>query len=341
MDALKAAPETLSNAERDQRLRDDVRQLAAQHKDSRSLTLEVCRLLFYRYGEAPNANRVYNLTRKGSLTTITEQVAAFWQGIRGQTHIQIPCPGLAEEAADKLGGFLSSLIQDIEMRLHGQLEAHREAASDEVRSARLAAEQSESQREAVKTEALRERQAFEADLLAASERLATAQQALAVERAAVVNLHEEVTVWTARNAEAQAQLRAAQDMFTQEVASLRQALANAEARSAAAEQRALKMIEEERGRSRQLAARCTQAEQQAEAQAAKAEAQSVKAEALSSQVLALTSEASMLKGRMAAWEEERARLLAEVQRLAGAAAVAQEAPRARVRRRTILDSSQS
>lgn len=334
MDTPETVPETLSNADRDQRLRDDVRELAARHKDSRSLTQEVCRLLFYRYGEAPNANRVYNLTRKGSLTTITEQVAAFWQGLRGQTQLRIPCPGLAEEAADKLGGFLSGLIQDIEARLQGQLEAHREAASNEARAARLAAEQSESRLEAVKTEALRERQGFEADLLAASERLTTAQQALAVERAAVVNLREEVTVWTARNTEAQAQLRAAQDMFTQEVASLRQALANAEARSAAAEQRALEMIEEERGRSRQLAARCTQAEQQAEAQTAKAEA-------LSSQVLALTGEASMLKGRMAAWEEERARLLADLQRLAGAAAVAQEAPRARVRRRTTLDSGQS
>lgn len=340
METPETGSERLSNAEKDQRIREEVRRLAVQHKDSRSLTLEVSRLLFYRYGEVPNANRVYNLTRKGSLTTITEQVATFWQGLRGQTQLRIPCPGLAEEAADKLGGFLSGLIQDIEARLQGQLEVHREVASNEARAARLAAEQSESRLEAVKTEALRERQAFEADLLAASERLATAQQALAVERAAVVNLHEEVMVWTARNTEAQAQLRAAQDMFTQEVASLRQALANAEARSAAAEQRALEMIEEERGRSRQLAARCTQAEQQAEAQgrkaeaqAAKAEVQSAKAEALSSQVLALTSEASMLKGRMAAWEEERARLLAEVQRLTIAAAPVSEVPRVRARRR--------
>lgn len=332
MKAPETTSESLSNAEKDQRIREEVRRLASQHKDSRSLSLEVCRLLFYRYGEVPNANRVYNLTRKGSLTTITEQVAAFWQGIRGQTHVRIPCPGLAEEAADKLGSLLSGLIQDIEARLQGQLEAHRASARDEVRTARLAAEQAESHLEAVKAQALSVRQLLEADLAVASEQLLSAQQELAVERAAVVSLRDEVRVWTGRSAEAQGQLREAQEMFTREVASLREALASAEARSAAAEQRALEMIEEERGRQRKLAARCAQAEQQAEAQGRKAEA-------LTAQVLAITSEASMLKGRMAAWEEERARLLAEVQRLAVAAAPAQDASKVRARRRKPQDPS--
>lgn len=334
METPEIASDSLSNAEKDQRIREEVRRLALQHKDSRGLTLEVCRLLFYRYGEVPNANRVYNLTRKGSLTTITEQVGAFWQDIRGQTHVRIPCPGLAEQTADKLGGFLSGLIQDIEVRLQGQLEVHQAAARDEVRSARLAAEQAESQLEAVKSQASRDRQAIEADLVTASERLSVIQQELAVERAAAANLGEEVTAWTGRSAEAQGQLRAAQEMFAREVACLRQSLADAEARSAAAEQRALEMIEEERGRQRKLAARCTQAEQQAEAQ-------NRKAESLAGQVLALTSEASMLKGRKASWEEERARLQTEIQRLAVAAAPAQELPKVRARRRKHINSGPS
>ena len=313
METPEIASDSLSNAEKDLRIREEVRRLALQHKDSRGLTLEVCRLLFYRYGEVPNANRVYNLTRKGSLTTITEQVGAFWQDIRGQTHVRIPCPGLAEQAADKLGGFVSGLIQDIEIRLQAQLEVHQAAARDEVRSARLAAEQAESQLEAIKSQASRDRQELEGDLATATERFAAVQQELAVERAAAASLREEVTAWTGRSAEAQGQVRAVQEMFAREVAGLRQSLADAEARSAAAEQRALEMIEEERGGQRKLVAQCKQAEQQAEAQ-------SRKAEALVGQVLALTSEASMLKGRMVSWEEERARLLAEVQRLAIAAA---------------------
>lgn len=324
MDTPETAPETLSNAERDQRLRDDVRQLAAQHKDSRSLTLEVCRLLFYRYGEAPNANRVYNLTRKGSLTTITEQVAAFWQGIRGQTHIQIPCPGLAEEAADKLGGFLSSLIQDIEMRLHGQLETHREAARDEVRTARLAAEQATVELQATRLKAQQDKQMWEAELHAAGEREAALKGQLAAERATAAHLKAEADIWTARTAEAQSQLRHAQEMFTREIASLRDALALSESRAAGAEQRALERIEEERGEQRKLAARLAQAEKQKEMQAAKAEA-------LVGQVLALTSEAATLKGRLPAIEQERERLLIEVQRLIQASA--QPSTRCRVRRR--------
>lgn len=326
METPATAPDILSNAERDQRLRDDVRQLAHQHKDSRRLTLEVCRLLFYRYGEAPNANRVYNLTRKGSLTTITEQVAAFWQGLREQTQVRIPCPGLAEAAADQLGSFLSGLIQDIETRLDSQLDAHREAARDEVRNARLAAKQAEAHLEAAGTQARQQKLELEAQLSTAAGQLAAAQQELAGERATSAHLRTEAEVWTGRTAEAQAQLRQAQDMFTREVASLRQALATADVRADGAEQRALERIEEERGHQRKLAARCTQAEQQAVTQARKAEA-------LSGQVLTLTGESAMLRGRLAGLEEERARVLAEMQRLATAAEMARPAPRARSRRR--------
>lgn len=332
MNTAETAPEALTAAERDQRLRDDVRRLAGQHKDARSLTLEVCRLLFYRYGEAPNANRVYNLTRKGSLTTITEQVAAFWQGLREQTQVRIPCPGLAEEAAGQLGQFLTGLINDVSQRLDARLEAQREAARAEADQARQAAAAAEAALAAARQQAALDRRGFEAEREAMAGRLASLQQELAAERATSAHLRGEVEVWTQRVAEAQGQLREAQAMFTREVGSLRESLANAEARSAAAEQRALEMIEEERGRSRKLAARGAQAEQQAEAQGRKAEA-------LSAQVLALTGDAAMLRGRLAAWEEERARLQAEVQRLAGAVAEAQAVPRPRSRRRKMAGSA--
>lgn len=331
METPESASESLSNADKDKRIREDVRRLALQHKDSRSLTLEVCRLLFYRYGEVPNANRVYNLTRKGSLTTITEQVAAFWLGIRGQTHVRIPCPGLAEEAADKLGSFLSGLIQDIEVRLQGQLDAHRDAARDEVRTARLAADQATVELQAAKLQARQDKQMWETELHAAGEREAELLGQLAAERATAAHLKAEAETWTARTAEAQSQLRHAQEMFTREIASLRDALALSESRAAGAEQRALERIEEERGEQRKLAARLAQAEKHAESQA-------TKAEAMTGQILALTSEAATLKGKLTAIEQERERLLVEIDRLIKFAGPTNTRPR--VRRRPQADGDQ-
>lgn len=243
------------NADRDARIRADVSALAARHKDSRSLTLEVCRLLFYRHGEAPNANRVYNLTRRGSLTTITEQVAAFWQDLREQTRAHIPCDGLGTEAAEKLGGFLTGLIADIEQRLRAELDGQRQAALQEVRAARQAQDQAEARARdavasaeaavlAVEAKALQAARDQDATIAALQEQVAAAQRQLAAEAATVAHLRDDLAASAARaealRAEQQAerqQHQAAQALVAHELAGLRQALDAAEARAAGAEQR--------------------------------------------------------------------------------------------------------
>lgn len=323
MDSIESSSIPATNAERDAQIRAEVAALAARHKDSRSLTLEVCRLLFYRFGEAPNANRVYNLTRRGSLTTITEQVAAFWQGLREQTRAHIPCEGLGAEAAEKLGGFLTGLITDIEQRLRAELDGERHRAQQEViearqaqlhaeaaaRAATVAAESAVMEVEARALQAARDQDAV---IAALQQELAGAQRRLAAESATVAHLREEVAAGEARAREAVAQQQAlqqqqkeAQALFAHELAGLRQALDAAEARAAGAEQRALERIEEERALQRQLAGKLEQAEK---ARAALLQRTEDQGQAL----LDMTGEVSLLKGRQQALQEERDRLLAEL-----------------------------
>lgn len=308
METPKIPQEFPPSADRDQRIKEDISQLISKHRSSRSLTPEVCRLLFYRYGEVPNANRVYGLTRKGSLTTITEEVANFWKDIRGQSHIQIPCPGLSNAAADKLGNFLSGLIQEIETRLSNELEAHRETSRNEIRKAHLAAEQAENALQTARNLASEDRQSWEAERQMANLRETQLLKELAAEQSTSSQLRAEMEAWTNRATEAQAQLRHAQDMFTNELSSIRKALELSESRAVGAEQRALEHIEEERQEQRKLASRLAHADKQADLYASKYEKQSA-------QILALTTEAAMLKGRLAAVEEDRVRLQSEVQRL--------------------------
>lgn len=287
----------ISNAERDQRIREDVRALAVQHKDSRRLSREVCRLLFYRYGETPNANRIYNLTRKGSLTTISEEVASFWQGIREQTQAHIPCPGLAVDAAERLGSFVTGLIADIELRLNGELDVHRQAAQDEVRSLRLELQSAREASAALQEAAHRQKMEFQKQLTSAQDQMAGLQQQLAREAATSALLRDETLAWERRAVAAQNQAQETQALFAKEVANLREALAGAEARAAGAEQHALKRIDEEKKVGRMLT-------EKLHLQEKAAQAQRLQLESLNQAHLKAAEEAAELRGKLKALQAE-------------------------------------
>ncbi|MEI6003533.1 DNA-binding protein, partial [Paraburkholderia bengalensis] len=51
----------------DARLATDIDRLKAAFPKTRELYREVCALLFFRYGQAPTANRLYQLVRRGSM----------------------------------------------------------------------------------------------------------------------------------------------------------------------------------------------------------------------------------------------------------------------------------
>lgn len=287
--------------DRNLQLRDEVRQLAAQYKDARRLTAEVSRLLFYRYDEAPNANRIYNLTRRGSLTTISEEVDAFWQRLRTQTQASIACPGLVPELAVTMGKFLSGLIASIEQRLRVELAVQQTAAVARVHEAELALQQ-EQEAGAVAVATARDVLAAAQERLTQRESaLAGVQQQLIKENAAVEYLRAEVSAWQTRAASAQEQATETQALFSRELASLREALAAAEARASGAEDNALQRIEAERAGQRRQIDRMAKLEKALEVQ-------QTRSHSLAQQVLQLTEENGVLTGRLQGLQEERKRL---------------------------------
>ena len=47
----------------------DIVEVRARIQETQQVYREVCALLFFRYGETPTANRLYQLVRKGSITS--------------------------------------------------------------------------------------------------------------------------------------------------------------------------------------------------------------------------------------------------------------------------------
>lgn len=89
------------------KLIEDVEILRAQFPQTKDLYREVCGLMFFRYGIQPTANRLYQLVRKGTMSTPAQAVSNFWAELRNKSRVSIEHPGLPENVRDVAGNAFS------------------------------------------------------------------------------------------------------------------------------------------------------------------------------------------------------------------------------------------
>lgn len=87
----------------------DVENLRIQFPQTKELYREVCRLMFFRYGIQPTANKLYQLVRKGTMATPSQAVNNFWSELREKRRVDIEQPGLPESLREFAGEALSTL----------------------------------------------------------------------------------------------------------------------------------------------------------------------------------------------------------------------------------------
>ena len=114
--------------------------------DTRAMVRETAMVLFFRYGETPNASRIYQLLRKGSMTTIQDAIKSFWDDIRNKTQLRLVAPGVPQSLLDILANFAVPAWQlaqeesrktfaDLRVELETQLQAHIEHAEQRTTDA--------------------------------------------------------------------------------------------------------------------------------------------------------------------------------------------------------------
>jgi len=98
-------------------------------------------LLFFRFGLTPTANRLYQLVKRGSMSTPTQVLGEFWTELREKSRVRIEHPDLPAElqaAAGELVATLwtrsNALAQASLDTLRTETEAERAAAQDAVTS---------------------------------------------------------------------------------------------------------------------------------------------------------------------------------------------------------------
>jgi hypothetical protein len=71
------------------RLAAEIDRLKAEFPKARELCREVCALLFFRFGITPTANRLYQLLKRGGMSTPTQMLGGFWVELRAKSRARI------------------------------------------------------------------------------------------------------------------------------------------------------------------------------------------------------------------------------------------------------------
>jgi hypothetical protein len=167
-------------------LQQEIAELKERLRDTRELYREVCVLLFFRHGITPTANRLYQLVRRGSMSTPAEVLRQFWQDLRERSKVRLEQPGLPDEFRE-LGGELLSTLWTRALAL---AQADLSALKDEARQATDTALQVKAATHAELT-ALRERVAvLETQLQAALAREMEAARDLATNQGRFASMTE-------------------------------------------------------------------------------------------------------------------------------------------------------
>jgi chromosome segregation ATPase len=224
------------------RLAGEIDRLKAEFPKTRELYREVCALLFFRFGITPTANRLYQLVKRGSMSTPTQVLGEFWVELREKSRVRIEHPDLPAELQAAAGELVATLWTKSTTSAQAALEALRADAEAEKASARN--EVTTLQAELARTETALEQRT--GALLAAQVRIQELEQAQAAGDATRQALETEIARQQDEiGARDQALVQARAD-FSGELDKLRASAELAEERLRAAERRALLEIERER-----------------------------------------------------------------------------------------------
>ncbi|WNC94413.1 DNA-binding protein [Paraburkholderia sp. FT54] len=230
------------------RLAAEIDRLKVAFPKTRELYREVCALLFFRFGITPTANRLYQLVKRGSMSTPTQVLGEFWVELREKSRVRIEHPDLPAELQAAAGELVASLWAKSTTSAQAALEVLRTDAEAEKASARN--EVASLQAELVRTETALEQRT--GALLAAQVHIQELEQAQAAGEATRQALETEIARQQDEIGARDRALVQARADFSVELDKLRSSAELAEDRLRAAEKRALLEIERERTASARL-----------------------------------------------------------------------------------------
>ncbi|WP_109477227.1 DNA-binding protein [Paraburkholderia sp. C35] len=220
----------------------EIERLKIAFPKTRELYREVCALLFFRFGQTPTANRLYQLVKRGSMGTPAAVLGEFWADLRDKSRVRIERPDLPADLSAAAGELVATLWTRATVSAKAELDALRA----EVEAQRGEAEQrvAATRGELARTETALEQRT--AALLAAQVEVRELEKAQAEGHAARQALEAEISRLKAEAAARDSELEKVREGFSRDLEKLRETAERAEERLRAAEKRALLEIDRER-----------------------------------------------------------------------------------------------
>ncbi|MFL9937311.1 DNA-binding protein [Paraburkholderia sp. RL18-103-BIB-C] len=305
------------------RLAAEIDRLKAEFPKTRELYREVCALLFFRFGLTPTANRLYQLVKRGSMSTPTQVLGEFWTELREKSRVRIEHPDLPAD----LGAAAGELVATLWTRATASAGTALDALRDEVEAQRVEAQQAVA---AARDELGRVETALEqrtAALLAAQVEVRALDKAQAEGHAQRQALEAELERSSTALAARDREIVEVREGFSRDLEKLREAAERAEERLRAAEKRALLEIDRERSIATKLQKELDETTKRAD----RREADHRRAvEALQAQLADARHQAGVLQGRLDAVQATNATLQEQLaaRREAGAHAMRPVRPKA-------------
>lgn len=220
----------------------EIDKLRAQFTNTQDLYREVCTLLFFRYGTAPTANKLYQLVRKGSMSAPAEALNKFWANLREKSRVRIEHPDLPDSLKTAAGELTATLWTAAQAAAAESLTTLRSEAQAAITEAKAAVDAAE----AKLTASQEVGEKMRAELHQAKEEAAKLQQRLAAEcatRESIEGYLAKAQADIASHLEAQESTRR---YFAEEMEKLRTAAQLDKERFASSERRFLQEIDRER-----------------------------------------------------------------------------------------------
>ncbi|MDR5822436.1 DNA-binding protein [Caballeronia sp. LZ043] len=294
------------------RLAADIARLKVEFPKTRELYREVCALLFFRFGVAPTANRLYNLVRRGTMSTPASVLSEFWAELREKSRVRIEHPDLPTDLSAAAGELIGTLWTRATTSAHAELTALR----DEVETHRVESEQRliAAREELGRTETALEQRT--AALLTAQAEIRELERRQAEEVATRKALEAEIKRLGEEAVARERELEKVRDTFSRDLEKLRETANRAEERSRASEKRALLEIDRERGAVAMVQKELAEAGKRAD----KREAEHRRTiEALQAQQGDARHQTGILQGKLGALEAAHQSLQAQLKSLHGTA----------------------
>lgn len=198
------------------KLLDQVASLCEQIKDTRELTRAVANLLFQE-GERPTASRVLQLTRRGSMVTLNDEMAKWWDELRAKLDVRLVNPNIPAALLEKQGNLLGEIWDMAMSQARAEMQVYREEADQKVANA-------EAVRSVAESFAEEQRQAAES----AHARREETEQLLAAEHSARISAEGEAEHWRTQAESSALALERSRADFTTQMDAQRAALERAE-----------------------------------------------------------------------------------------------------------------